>query len=590
MGHPKVFRGIGASPGVAIGQVFLLDRGPVRIPRYHIVPQQIEPEILRLGIALKTSVIQISQIRHHFEHTGGTEHQAIIEAHEMMLRDKSWLDEANQLIRHELLCPEWAVSQVFARIRKLFDNIDDAYFRERRGDIDFVGERIIRNLVGQHTELSDLDNLGDACVIIARDLSPIDTSLLNRQKVLAFVTEAGGRTSHTSIIARSLEVPAVVGAQGIFNTAGNGDLIVVDGLEGAVMLRPSRAQLDRGKKRAEHFRRTTHSLLQAKALPAQTLDGQHLSIAGNIEHPHEVDLVLSRGGEAIGLYRTEFLYTDPSNPPTEADHFAAYCRIFERTGDRLVTIRTLDLGGDKVVFRHHDDEANPALGLRAIRYALKNPTLLSTQLTALLRASVYGNMRIMVPMITCLQELLQVRAIFSQVQQALQQRGEAFRKDVPLGIMIEVPSAAYTVDILAKHADFCSIGTNDLLQYLLAIDRTNERVAYLYEPLHPAVLRTLQHVANAAKAANIPVSICGEMAGETEFLPVLLGLGFTQLSMNAGSIPTAKHLIRNVDLKTCQALTQKVLQTTDAQQAATLVRNFMQQHATLTHVFNRDFL
>lgn len=574
-GRPRVFRGIGASPGVAIGKVFLLDRGQVRVPRYHIEVEQVEQELHRLNTAVAQSVEQLEAIRNRFV-GGGMDHQAILEAHEMMLRDKALVDEAASLIKQEQLNAEWAISRVIARIRTLFDQLSDAYFRERRGDIDFVGERILRNLVGQHADLADIDQLADDTVVIARDLSPVDTALLTRHKVAAFVTEVGGKTSHTSIIARSLEVPAVVGAHGIFDAAGSGDAIVVDGLDGMVMLRPSRTQMERGRKRSEQFHRVNLDLLEAKALPARTIDGRDVIIAGNIELPTEVTTVLGRGGESIGLYRTEFMFLGRSEAPTEDDHYAIYTKIFDEVGDRPVTVRTFDLGGDKIIGPVHlDGEPNPALGLRAIRFCLANRPIFEAQIAGLLRAATRGDLRVMLPMVSGIDELRAAKEIINEVASRLQREGKEHRADVPVGIMVEVPSAALTADVLAGESDFFAIGTNDLLQYLLAIDRTNERVAYLYHPLHPAVLRILDIIAKAADGAKIPVSVCGEMAGDTQLTPVLLGYGFAQLSMNAGSIPKVKRLIREVRQDECETLLQEALQCVSPKDVEALVKNFV---------------
>lgn len=585
-GRPRVFRGIGASPGVAIGKVFLLDRGQVRIPRYHIQPDQVDSELARLSHAVTQSVEQLEQIRNRFV-GGGMDHQSILEAHEMMLRDKALVDEAGALIRDEHLNAEWAISRVIARLRALFDQLSDPYLRERRGDIDFVGERILRNLVGQHADISELADLGDATVVVARDLSPVDTAVLTKHKVSAFVTEVGGRTSHTSIIARSLDVPAVVGAHGLFDAAGSGDTIVVDGIEGTVMLRPSRTQLDRGRKRSEQFHRLNLDLLEAKALPARTLDGRDMVVAGNIELPTEVSTVLARGGEAIGLYRTEFMFLGRTEPPSEEDHYNTYCNIFKDVGDRPVIVRTLDLGGDKAIGpMHFEGEANPALGLRAIRFCLQNRPIFEAQLAGLLRAATRGDLRIMLPMVSGVEELRLAKEVIAEVATRLERQGIEHRANVPVGIMVEVPSAALTADVLAKECDFFSVGTNDLLQYLLAIDRTNERVAYLDHPLHPAVLRVLKGVVDAATAQNIPVSVCGEMASDTEFVPILLGYKFSQFSMNAGAIPRVKRLIREVRDDDCKALLGEAMQCATPRDVERLVKMFLASKVTaVTSIF-----
>jgi phosphoenolpyruvate-protein phosphotransferase (PTS system enzyme I) len=574
-GQPRVFRGIGASPGVAIGRAFLLDRRQVRVPRFHIQPDQVSYETTRLKQAIEKSVAQLETIRGRLA-GGGVDHHAILKAHEMMLADSALYDEAAALICAEQINAEWATSRVIARIRGAFDNVSDAYFRERRGDVDFVGERILRNLVGQTADISDLAKLDDGTIVIAHDLSPADTALLARHRLTAFVTEAGGKTSHTSIIARSLEVPAVVGVHGIVEAAGSGDLLVVDGLDGSVVLRPSRSQVERARERSEQHRVRNLDLLEAKSLPARTLDGHDIVVAGNIELPHEVATVLSRGGQAIGLYRTEFLFLAQNEPPGEEDHYRTYCHIFDEIGDREVTIRTFDLGGDKVFKMAPGElEPNPALGLRAIRYCFEHPALFEAQIAGLLRAAVRGKLRVLLPMISGVGELRMARDIIASVARRLEREGKDHRRDVPVGIMVEVPSAAVSADQLARECDFFAVGTNDLMQYLLAIDRTNERVDYLYHPLHPAVLRTLAMVTQAAQQAGISVSVCGEMAGDPEHTPVLVGLGFTQLSVAASAIPRIKRLIRELRADECKALAQEVLQCVTPNEAEELVRDFL---------------
>ena len=576
--RPQVFRGVGASPGVAIGRVFLLDRGEVRVPRYHLAPQEAPKEVARLRAAIDASVAQLDAIRARCM-GDGLEHQNIIEAHTMMVQDRSMREEIEGLIQNENLNAEWAVNRVIGRIRGLFDQLTDAYLKERRGDIDFTGERIIRNLVGQHADISDMAALGDDAIVVARDLSPVDTALLTRHTVLAFVTEMGGKTSHTSIIARSLEVPAVVGAKGIFDAAGSQDVIVVDGLDGTVMLRPSRTQLERGRRRAQNYQRSTLELLQAKGLPARTKDDRYVQVAGNIELPSEVPSVLGRGGEAIGLYRTEYMFLGRRDVPTEQEHYETYRQVFEHMGARSVTVRTLDLGGDKLMGPlHFDTEANPALGLRAIRYCLEHRTIFEAQIAGLLRAGLHGNLRIMLPMISGMEEFLAAKEVIADVQNRLTEAGVPHRQNIPVGMMIEVPSAALCAKALAVEADFFSIGTNDLMQYLLAIDRTNERVAHLYRPLHPAVLRVLKLIVDAAKEANIDVSICGEMAGDIDFTPILLGLGVSVLSMNMGSIPKIKRLVRELHQSECEALLAAAMECVHVRETEAMVRHFMLKH------------
>ena len=577
IGRPKVFRGIGASPGVAIGTVFLLDRGSVRVPRLHIEPEAVDDECKRLRGAIAASIAQLAAIRPKLEQAGGDQ-VGILEAHEMMLRDKSMVEEVEQKIRSERINAEWAVSDVIGRIRSLFDRLTDSYLRERRDDIDFTGDRILRNLCGQHADLFDLGVPGEGAIVVARDLSPADTALITRHQIHGFVTEVGGKTSHTSIIARSLDVPAVVGAQGVLQQAGSGDTIVVDGLNGNVMLRPSRAQLERGRRRAKRYEQLNLSLLEAKALPACTPDGFSVGIAGNIELPNEVVGVLDRGGEHIGLYRTEYMFLGRGDLPSEQDHYETYKKIFDQLPDRVVTVRTFDLGGDKILGPAHIGEANPALGLRAIRLCLAERHLFDVQVAGLLRAGVHGKLRIMLPMISSVEELLAAKEIIGQIEARLRSEGIRHATDVSIGIMIEVPSAVLCADALAEHADFFSIGTNDLMQYLLAIDRTNERVAYLYRPLHPAMLRCLKMVVDAAKARGIDVSVCGEIAGDIDFTPILLGLGVDALSMNAASMPRIKRLVREMKRADCQDLVSQALKQTNIATTETLVRRFVERH------------
>ncbi|MCK5689696.1 phosphoenolpyruvate--protein phosphotransferase [Myxococcota bacterium] len=583
MTRSRTIRGIGASPGVAIGRVFLLDRRRVHIPRFHIQPDQIEYEQKRLREAIEKSIAQLDEIRSRFV-GDGQDHQAILQAHEMMLGDAALYDEAAELIRTQKINAGWAVSRVIARLRALFEKISDTYLKERQGDIDFVGERIMRNLAGQPTDLTQMNTfsqLGDGTIVVAHDLSPVDTAILTRQRITAIVTEVGGKTSHTSIVARSMEIPAVVGTPEITDTLGSGDLIIVDGFDGTVVVKPSNRQIERARERSEKYRRAYLELLEAKSLPARTLDDVEITIAGNIELPSEVSTVLNRGGTAIGLFRTEFMYIDADVAPDEESHYRTYCNIFDEIGDREVTIRTLDLGGDKNFDPKHNKiiEPNPALGLRAIRYCLLNQTIFEAQIAGLLRAATRGNLRIMLPMISGIDELHSAKAIFHKVRQRLEREGKEHKADVPVGIMIEVPSAVFTADILAEEADFFAIGTNDLLQYLLAVDRTNERVDYLYNPLHPAVLRAIRMVTAAAAAQDISVSVCGEMAGDPFHAPVLLGLGISQLSMNAGSIPRVKRLIRDLRFDDCVALVENLENVRRPIEATSQVRAFLRANA-----------
>lgn len=582
-GRSRAFSGIGASPGIAIGHVFLVDRREVRFRRYHIEPDQEEYEIERLREAIDTSVGQLGGVRSKLARSAH-DHDAILEAHEMMLRDPAILDEATALIRTDQLNAEWAIMRVISRLRRAFDRLADPYFRERRSDIDFVRDRIVRNLTGQAADIGELEHLAEGTVLVARDLSPVDAALLSRHRVTGFVTEVGGKASHTAIIARSLAVPAVVGARGILDAAGSGDSIVVDGARGEAVLRPSRKAMDAARTRVNEFRLAELELLEARELPAVTLDGAELTVSGNIELPSEIDSVLERGGSGIGLYRTEFMFLGRTSPPDEEEHYRSYCHVLDALGDRPLTIRTLDVGGEKLfgAALQHESEVNPALGLRAVRYCLYHPSVFQPQLAGLLRAAVRGgNPRLMIPMVSGVEEIAAVRDTLERVSARLSSEGKEHRRDLPLGVMIEIPSAAIIADQLAKRCDFFSVGTNDLMQFLLAVDRNNERVDYLYDSAHPAVLRILKSVASAAGAAGIPVAICGEMAGDLDSIPLLLGLGFDELSMNAGAIPRVKRLIRELRREDTQRLVDSALECHSASEIHALVRRFFESKALL---------
>ncbi len=580
-GRTRRFHGIPASPGVAVGRVFLVDQRAARFRRYHIQPDSEDYEVERLRRAVDTSITQLESVRAKLTRSSH-DHDAILEAHEMMLRDPTIVDEAITMIRTQQLNAEWAVAKVIGRLRAAFERLADPYFKERRSDIDFVRDRIIRNLTGQAADLSDLEQLAEGTVLVAHDLSPVDAALLSRHRVTGFVTEVGGKTSHTAIIARSLDVPAVVGVRGILDAVGSGDAIIVDGSTADVLLRPSNKAIEAARRRSHEYRLAELELLEAQALPAVTLDGKQLLVTGNIELPTEIPTVLERGGDGIGLYRTEFLFLGRQTPPDEEEHYRTYSQLLAGAGDRPITIRTLDVGGEKLFGAlAHESEANPALGLRAIRYCLQHPSVFEPQLAGLLRAAVRGKARLMVPMVSGLEEIEAVRETIHRVIARLQAEGKELNDNVPLGIMVEIPSAALIADQLARHVDFFSVGTNDLLQFLLAVDRNNERVDYLYNSCHPAVLRTLDLVAKAAARAKIPVSVCGEMAGDLDAVPLLLGLGFNELSMNAAAIPRVKRLIRELRHSDTEALAQEALESDSIARVKQLVADFFESKSPL---------
>jgi phosphotransferase system enzyme I (PtsI) len=575
-GGTTILVGIGASAGIAIGRCWPVDRRKVRTPKRRLGPDEVEPELARFRTALELSEAQLAEVRHKVaEAEGGSagDHTAIIDMHRMMLKDEMLVLEVQKLIRDERINAEWAVKRVVRKIKGAFSDAADEYFKERRADVDFVGERIIKNLLGQQVDVEEPPPEG--AIIVAHDLSPADTALLlHERKVGAFVTDAGAKTSHTAIVARALEVPAVVAVGRITTLADKGDWIIVDGARGVVIINPTAGERADYEVARERFLEHERELLRTRDLPAATEDGVTLRMAGNIEFAEEVPSLLSHGGEAVGLYRTEFLYLQREQLPTEEEHYLDARRILEALAPRSVTIRTFDLGGDKLPAGLRGHAENPALGLRAIRYCLRQPEMFRAQLRGLLRAAVHGNLRIMFPMISGVAELRAAKRVLLEVREELKREGQELPLP-PVGIMIELPSAAMIADRLALESDFFSIGTNDLIQYTIGIDRQNKDVAYLYKPLHLSVLRMLKMVCDAGRAAGIPVSMCGEMAGEPQNALVLLGLGLTELSMNGPSIPLVKRIIRAARAEDGRVLLERLMAMTAADDIEREVKNEM---------------
>jgi phosphotransferase system enzyme I (PtsI) len=563
----SILVGIAASPGIAIGRCWSVDRRRVRTPKRRLSAEEVEPELARFRTAIELSDLQLAEVREKVEKgdgaPGSAEHTAIIDMHRMMLKDEMLVHESQRLIRDDRLNAEWAVKRAVRKIKSAFHEQADEYFKERRADVDYVGERIIKNLLGQAPDVDEVPPEG--AIVVAHDLSPADTALLlHERKVSAFVTDAGAKTSHTAIVARALEVPAVVGVGKITTLVERGDWIVVDGTRGVVVINPTPGERSDYEAAQARQRAVETELLRTRDLPARTQDDVTVRLAGNIEFAEEVPSLLSHGGEAVGLYRTEFLFLGRTDLPSEEEHYQNYRRILEGLAPRPVTIRTFDLGGDKLPSGMRVPAENPALGLRAIRYCLRQPDLFRAQLRALLRASVHGNLKIMFPMISGVAELRGAKKALEEVRAELAKEGVRVKAQIPVGIMIELPSAALIADRLAKEADFFSIGTNDLIQYTIGIDRQNKDVAYLYRPLHLAVLRLMKQACDAGRAANIPVSVCGEMAGDPVNALVLVGLGVSELSMNGPSIPFVKRVLRAGRAADGRALVDRLLSLTVA--------------------------
>ena len=578
-GHPvqenNTLQGIAVSPGIIIGKARLVDRSKAKINyQYLISEQQTQREVERFKEALSTTKEQIMVIKKRIPDQI-KEHAFILETHLMIMDDRMLTDSTINTILEEKINAEWALKKSVQKIRQLFEQIDYEYIRDRINDVENVAERVLRNLAGKGQE--SLSNIEERVIIVAHDLSPGDTSELNTAKVLGFITDVGGRTSHTAIMAQALKIPAVVGLESVSHQVQDGTLLIVDGYQGIVVIRPDDDTIiEYEEKRARHetYRAT---ILQMGHLPAETIDGHRMAIKANIELLEEVDTAKDYGAEGIGLYRTEFLYLMSKGIPDEEMLFSDYKEVAEKISPASVTIRTLDLGGDKFPTSHESTkEANPALGLRAIRYCLKEPGIFKSQLRAILRASTFGRIRLMFPMISGLPELLEAKRILKEVMGELDNEKIQYDRDIPIGVMIEVPSAVTTADILAKQVDFFSIGTNDLIQYALAIDRINEHVAFMYEPYHPAVIRMIQQVVKAAKDADIRVSLCGEMAGDPFCASLLLAMGIEELSMNAWAIPLLKKVIRSISKEAADADLVNIMELSTAREVQKYIKERME--------------
>ena len=568
----EIKKGIAVSPGISIARSLTIDSEDYRIPRRSIKPSQRRTEIERVKNAFKGAIDRLTALAAAYDKRPQGKIKDIFAVHLRFLHDNKLRRKIADLIRSELVTAEYAVSTVLKKIASDFSAVKDAYISERAADIYDIERRLLKQLVGKKHE--DVGHLNEQVVIVARELSPTQTAGFDKQFVKGMATDAGGRTSHTAIVARALGIPAVVALEDLTGIVGPDDTVIVDGNRGIVIVDPDDQTVRQYQQYAQEFEELEHRLDAIRGEPAQTRDGVKITLLGNIEFPEEAQSVLERGGEGIGLYRTEFLYLNRQTEPTEEEHYQAYAATMAIMKDRPVVIRTIDLGADKYTqSKRFAPEPNPFLGLRSIRFCLQHLTMFETQLRAILRASVQGDVRIMFPLITSVQELKQAKFVLRDVMEDLDEGSIAYNKDIQLGIMIETPSAALTAYTLARDVDFFSIGTNDLTQYTLAVDRGNELVSTLYSSADPAVLRLIRMVCQDANKAQIDVAVCGEVASDPEFIMLLLGMGIRTFSLASPMLPEIKQIIRSVTIEQCNSIARKVLGMNSERQISSFLRS-----------------
>lgn len=552
-----MYKGTGASPGVALGKALVIEHSELNIEKKNI--ENVETEVEKLQAAVEESKKELEQVKERAKVELGEHEAEIFEAHLLVLQDPELIDQTIAKIRDEKVNADFALNEVKEMFVSIFESMDNEYMRERAADIKDVTNRVLRHILG--IKVVDLSALSEEVILIAHDLTPSDTATMNKKMVLGFLTNIGGRTSHTAIMARTLEIAAVVGLSDVTENVKDGDFIVFNGETGQVIVNPDEKVINEYRDLKAKFDEEKEALKQLIGKTSITLDGRHVELAGNIGSPNDLEGLIKNDAEGVGLYRTEFLYMDKEDDfPSEEEQYEAYKAVLEGMNGKPIVIRTLDIGGDKELkYFKMDEEMNPFLGYRAIRLCLDRTDIFKTQLRALYRASVHGKLRIMFPMISSLEELLKAKAIIKEVLAEMDAEGIEYSKDVEVGMMIEIPSAAVISDILAKHVDFFSIGTNDLIQYTCAVDRMNQKISYLYNQFNPAVLRLIKMVIDNAHKEGKWVGMCGESAGDQRMIPILLGMGLDEFSMSPISILPARKFITSVKYEDMKKFANEVL-------------------------------
>lgn len=556
-----VLQGIAASPGVVHGQAFVYLQNELDVPCYTVASTDLESEVERFEQAILATRGQITEVRNKIAESLGEGEARIFDAHLMVLEDSALIDEVVAEVRSSQQNVEHCYNNVAQRYISFFSSMDDDYLKERVTDIQDVSRRLLHNLVG--VKKLDLGHLEHPSIIVSQDLTPSDTADIDRHKLQAFITDQGGKTSHSVIMARSLRIPAVVGMHDVSQRIRTGDQVLVDGYDGVVVINPSEDRLFQYGQLASERLKLDKIFKSVLREPSESLDGQPIGLMANIEGAQEMEVAQEMGADGVGLFRTEGVFLRHRGYPSEDAQYEEYAAVVQAAGNSPVIIRTLDIGGDKTIGNPEQEEDSSFMGFRAIRFCLENPTIFKTQLRAILRASASGTVKLMYPMISGLHELRRANEFLDEVKAELRAEGSAFDEGIEVGAMIEIPSAAMIIDLLAPEVDFFSIGTNDLIQYLMAVDRLNDQVAHLYEPAHPAVLRTLKAIINSCNAVNVPVGVCGEIAGDPIYASLLLGMGANSLSLTASLLPEVKYFIRKMHTEQAQALVEEVLQIND---------------------------